>query len=163
MNTRPWLVLAVGNPSRGDDALGPLLVERLQAAGVEAAGDLELIVDHQLQVEHALDLRGRRAVLFVDAARPGHCGGAALTSIVADPADVPFSHMLRPHAVLRVAQLLDGAAPAAWLLAIEGISFGLGELPSAVALRHLDVAQVLALGWLDQRRQQATAAQGSAG
>jgi Ni,Fe-hydrogenase maturation factor len=29
----PLLVLAVGNPSRGDDALGPALAERLEAAG----------------------------------------------------------------------------------------------------------------------------------
>ena len=27
----PLLILAVGNPSRGDDALGPMLLERLQA------------------------------------------------------------------------------------------------------------------------------------
>ena len=33
----PLLVLAVGNPSRGDDALGPLLLERLQADGWDAA------------------------------------------------------------------------------------------------------------------------------
>ena len=36
-----WLVFAVGNPSRGDDALGPLLVERLErwsATAREAAG-----------------------------------------------------------------------------------------------------------------------------
>ena len=29
----PLLVLAVGNPSRGDDALGPLLLERLHGRG----------------------------------------------------------------------------------------------------------------------------------
>jgi Ni,Fe-hydrogenase maturation factor len=26
-----WLVFGVGNPSRGDDALGPLFIERLEA------------------------------------------------------------------------------------------------------------------------------------
>jgi hydrogenase maturation protease len=77
-----WLVLAVGNPSRGDDALGPALLERLRDAGVDAAGDVELLTDFQLQIEHALDLQGRQAVLFVDAARPGVADGAASTATV---------------------------------------------------------------------------------
>ena len=58
------LVIGIGNPSRGDDALGPLLVERLQALNL---ADLELLTDFQLQVEYALDLQARREVVFVDA------------------------------------------------------------------------------------------------
>jgi len=49
----PVLVLAVGNPSRGDDALGPLAAQRL--AALELSG-VEVLTDFQLQVEHALDL-----------------------------------------------------------------------------------------------------------
>ena len=66
----PLLVFGWGNPSRGDDALGPLLVEWLadQAQAQRAAGRLECLTDFQLQVEHALDLVGRERVLFVDAA-----------------------------------------------------------------------------------------------
>ena len=38
MSRRPrLLVLGIGNPSRGDDALGPLLVERVGAALAEGA------------------------------------------------------------------------------------------------------------------------------
>ena len=66
----PLLVLAWGNPSRGDDALGPLLAERLLAhAQVAGLVDrVEVLTDFQLQVEHALDLVGRERLLFVDAA-----------------------------------------------------------------------------------------------
>ena len=63
------VVFAIGNRSRGDDAIGPLLLERL-APWLEAesqAGGFELIDDYQLQIEHALDLVGRSRVLFVDA------------------------------------------------------------------------------------------------
>jgi len=70
----PLLVLAVGNPSRGDDALGPMLLEALHAEGIDGDGQVELLGDFQLQIEHVIDLRGRRAVLFVDAARPGAVG-----------------------------------------------------------------------------------------
>ena len=65
----PVVVFAVGNRSRGDDALGPLLLERL-AAVLDAEGRgsrFELIDDFQLQIEHALDLAGRRLALFIDA------------------------------------------------------------------------------------------------
>jgi hypothetical protein len=63
------LVIAVGNRSRGDDALGPLLLDRLERwrASGDRGADLELLEDFQLQIEHALDLAGRRLVLFVDA------------------------------------------------------------------------------------------------
>ena len=147
-----WLVLAVGNPSRGDDALGPALLERLRAAGVDAAGDVELLTDFQLQVEHALDLRQRRAVLFVDAARPGAAAGASLTAIHADAHVPPASHALRAQAVLHVARTTCGAAPPAWQLAIEGASFGLGEGLSEAAQRHLDRALALATDWLQRQR-----------
>ena len=58
---KPILVLAIGNPSRGDDALGPLLAERLmqwlqrRPASVQLA--VEIICEQQLMVEHVDDLR----------------------------------------------------------------------------------------------------------
>ena len=62
---KPILIFGYGNLSRGDDALGPLLLEH-----VEQHGDLsqiEILCDFQLQIEHALDLQNRALVLFVDA------------------------------------------------------------------------------------------------
>jgi len=69
--TRPrWLVFGVGNPSRGDDALGPLFIERLEAWSA-TAGDLPValatLTDFQWQIEHALDLVDIDVVIFVDA------------------------------------------------------------------------------------------------
>ena len=144
----PLLVLAVGNPSRGDDALGPLLLDRLRSEAGDGTHGVEWLDDFQLQVEHALDLRGRRAVLFVDAARPGTVGGVRLSRIGPEEGAGPLSHALRPQAVLGVACRLDGGAPPAWLLAIEGEGFGLGEPPSDRALHRLQVAQRSARGWL---------------
>ena len=145
------LVVAVGNPSRGDDALGPLLVERLREAGVEDGGGVELLTDFQLQVEHALDLAGRRAVLFVDAALPGHAGpdGVLLQRLQPDEAIPPASHALRPGAVLRVFRDVQGAEPPpAWVLAVEGESFELGAGLSQRAGARLDAAVVAAVAWL---------------
>jgi hydrogenase maturation protease len=148
----PWLVLAVGNPSRGDDALGPALLDRLHAQGMDGGGEVELLTDFQLQVEHALDLQGRRAVLFVDAARPGVARAATLTPIEPDDRLSAASHALRPQAVLHVARRVAADVPPAWLLAIEGGSFALGEGLSAGAERHLALAVDLAWGWLQAQR-----------
>ena len=70
------LVIAVGNPSRGDDAAGPLLAERLSSWLSDQAPSLQgtdphhvtVLCDQQLMVEHAYDLRDRDRVLFIDAA-----------------------------------------------------------------------------------------------
>jgi hydrogenase maturation protease len=150
----PLLVLGIGNPSRGDDALGPGLVDRLREQGVEQGGRVDLLTDFQLQVEHALDLCGRRAVLFVDAAHRGHAGpeGVEVRPLEPDAAIPPASHALRPGAVLRVFRDVQGTEPPpAWLLAIEGESFELGEALSEAARQRMDRALALALEWLESR------------
>ena len=63
--TRPLLVFGWGNRSRGDDALGPLCVERLRNA-LAPREDIEFLDDYQLMVEHVLDLGGRARALFID-------------------------------------------------------------------------------------------------
>lgn len=146
----PLLVLAWGNPSRGDDALGPLLAERLLAylQDTQATDRAEVLTDFQLQVEHALDLVGRKSILFVDAAldlgepftvrplQPARGGGIG-------------SHALAPEAVLQVYQDLHGQPPPpAMLLAIRASAFELGAAPSAEALADLDQAVAWACRWL---------------
>ena len=66
---QPVLVFGWGNPGRGDDALGPALIERLEAARPRHPewGGLTLLTDFQLQPEHALDLEGHARVILVDA------------------------------------------------------------------------------------------------
>ena len=58
------LIFTWGNPSRGDDALGPAIYDVLQP---EILHGVDLLTDFQLQIEHATDLEGRKRVLFVDA------------------------------------------------------------------------------------------------
>lgn len=144
--TAPLLVIAVGNRSRGDDALGPLLLDALRGQGHEG---VELLEEFQLQVEHALDLAGRAAVLFVDASRAPVPGGAALAPLVPQRGHPPASHSLAPAAVLGVfEQVQQAPAPPAWLLAIQGEAFGLGEGLSGSAARHLALALDHARRWI---------------
>lgn len=141
----PLLVLGWGNPSRGDDALGPLLVEQLaERAGAQfPAGRLECLTDFQLQIEHTLDMAGRERVLFVDAAL-GLSAPFEVRTLVAAPQAGFTTHALAPEALLKVyADLERAAPPPSTLLAIRAQRFELGEAPSAQALA--DLAQ--ALGW----------------
>ncbi len=130
------LIIGIGNPSRGDDALGPLLIERLEAL---PGADVELLTDFQLQVEYALDLQGRRQVVFVDASLDA-VAPFTFTPVVAE-ADASYSsHELSPGAVLHAHEKLYGEPPPAHVLAIRGETFELGEGLSAAAAAHLEAA-----------------------
>ena len=148
--TAPTLIFGWGNPSRGDDALGPLFVEHFTALAARHPewGAVDCLTDFQLQVEHALDLQGRRRVLFVDASldAPAPC---TLTRITA-ARDASFTtHAMSPQAVLRVfADIEDGEAPPCWLLAIRGEGFELGDGLSEAARQSLQAALQLAADWV---------------
>ena len=145
----PLLVFGWGNPSRGDDALGPLLVERLadQAQAQRAAGRLECLTDFQLQVEHALDLVGRERVLFVDAAI-GLQTPFAVRTVVPAPGAGFTTHALAPEALLQVYRDLERAEPPpCTLLAIRAHRFELGEAPGERALADLALALAWAMEW----------------
>ena len=141
MTPAPLLVFGVGNPSRGDDALGPMFVERVAAALERevARGDVELLTDFQLQIEHALDLTGRDRVVFVDAsvrATPPFDFAR-----VAPRRDTSVStHAMSPEALLETYRTVQGEPPESWVLAIRGERFELGEPLSARAQTHLDAA-----------------------
>lgn len=149
----PLLVFAWGNPSRGDDALGPLFVERLlDQCGVMPAGappsGVEVLTDFQLQVEHALDLAGRDRVLFVDASLG--CEAPFEVTVLQPSRDAGFTtHAMSPEAVMQVFRQLHGVdPPPCTLLAIRGEHFELGAPPSAAALAHLAPAVAWGRCWL---------------
>lgn len=138
----PYLIFAIGNESRGDDALGPLLLREL-ASWLIASGlsdQFELIEDFQLQIEHTLDMKDRQLVLFIDAGintpkpfdfyRAQECDTATL-----------YSHALSPETLLSVyAMLHEEAPPAAFILCIAGDHFELGENLSAQSTDRLATA-----------------------
>ena len=139
----PVAIFAVGNRSRGDDAVGPLLVERLRK-WLEAegrAGEFELFEAYQLQVENALDLEGRRLALFIDACRDA-TGPVAFGAVAAAGALSGHStHALSPGTVLGVYLRVTGeAAPPAFALGVRATEFDLGTAPSAAAMAAMAAA-----------------------
>ncbi|HET6720978.1 MAG TPA: hydrogenase maturation protease [Rhodocyclaceae bacterium] len=140
----PILFLGWGNPSRGDDALGPLLCERL--AQLLTRSDLAAIAartevqqDFQLQVEDASDIAGRELVVFIDASVAADAPFSFTP--VAPLADASVTtHALSPAAVVDVACKIFGATPLCYQMAVRGEVFELGEGLSAAAALHLEAA-----------------------
>ncbi|MGR9116618.1 MAG: hydrogenase maturation protease [Gammaproteobacteria bacterium] len=136
---KPILIFGYGNASRGDDALGPLLLDFIQER--LDLSQVEIQTDFQLQIEHALDLVGRHLVLFVDASVG--CPGAFEFVRLTPARDKSFStHAMSPTSVLQVYQDIEHATPPpSFLLSIKGDHFELGAPLSRPARIHLQQAK----------------------
>ncbi len=135
---KPILLFGYGNLSRGDDALGPLLLEYVEN-NIDL-NDIDLLTDFQLQIEHALDLENRQLVLFIDASVT--CNDAFDFSELRPAKDDSYTtHAMSPSAVLAVYQSIKNQLPPpCFLLGIQGERFELGEGLSTNAEKHLALA-----------------------
>jgi hydrogenase maturation protease len=135
--TAPVLLFGIGNPSRGDDAIGPLAIERLAALDLR---DTELLTDFQLQVEHALDMIGRREVVFIDAAASGPAP-FRFEPVTPAAQTGALSHTLAPDALLATYHRVSTVpCPAVYVLAVRGYDFALGAPLSDSADANLAAA-----------------------
>jgi len=127
------LVIGYGNPGRQDDGLGPAaaaLIEALGWPGVTAYDN------YQLNIEDAVDVAQSDVVWFVDAARTGP-SPYAIQELAPVPTLDFTSHLVRPEAILAMAQQYYGAAPRAFLLAIRGYAFEFLEALTPAASDNL--------------------------
>ena len=138
------LVLGYGNPARGDDGLGPALIEQLAAL---ALAGVETRVDYQLCVEYALELGDFKRVIFVDAAldvAPPYRHYTLPESVMPATLD---THNIAPEALVYLARTLFGASSEVSMLAIRGYQFEpFSESISAAAKQNL----IAALRYLTQ-------------
>ena len=134
------LLLAYGNPSRGDDALAPLLLEKIAPF---CDDNIELITDFQLQIEHVLDLKHRDLVLFIDAsiANQKAVEFVELKAIK----DVSYStHAMHPACVMQVYQDVEHKIPPpCFLLTMQAVEFELGSSLSSEAEQSLEQGLLL--------------------
>jgi hydrogenase maturation protease len=134
------LILACGNPSRGDDALGPCLIDRLSMAPTLDRSRILLLTDFQLQIEHILDLEACERVIFVDAASTGPAP-FVLVPVRSQPEIALSTHSLSPGTLLHLFRKVTGQAPPpARLLAIRGYGFDLGASLTDQARINLELA-----------------------
>ncbi len=137
------LIFTWGNPSRGDDAIGPQVYDMLCSRNLVG---VDMLTDFQLQIEHAVDLEKRERVLFVDASistKPPY----TLSRLWPDMDSSYTTHAMSPGALLAVfEQINHRQPPASFLLTIKGYDFGLGLPLSKRALGNTAEAVDLIVG-----------------
>lgn len=136
---KPILIFGYGNLSRGDDALGPLLLDYIQDHFDPSS--FEIQTDFQLQIEHALDMIGRSMVLFIDASVD--CSKAFDFTRLTPACDKSYTtHAMSPAAVLEVYRTIrTEMPPPSFLLSIKGEQFELGAALSPQAESNLERAK----------------------
>lgn len=148
------LIFACGNPSRGDDALGPALIEQmsslLKEQGIE--GQFELLSDFQFQIEHVLDMKQRDRVIFVDASVSVESPFSFEKLQLPPDRSLEMSyttHALHPNQLLPVYRhYFHEPPPPCYLLSIRGHAFELGMPLSNAAKEYLEQAIQFLLGFL---------------
>jgi hypothetical protein len=111
-----------------------------QGEGRGGDGLFELLEEFQLQVEHAMDMKDRRLVLFIDAGIETELPFSFYRAQVKD-APVLYSHALEPESLLKVyEQFYQEPPPATFILCIRGEAFELGEALSSEAAARLELA-----------------------
>ena len=145
---KPILIFGYGNLSRGDDALGPLLLDYIESHC--DLTEIELLTDFQLQIEHALDLEHRSLVLFVDASVA--CINAFNFSQLSAAKDKSYTtHAMSPAAVLAVyVSIKKQTPPPSFLLCIKAETMELGEGLSNAAENNLQQASLFIKPLLQQ-------------
>lgn len=128
------LVVGVGHPDRGDDAVGWLVAERLRSR-LSDRDDVEVV---QLTSDPAelLTLPAWDAaahVVLVDAVVTGAPPGTV--DVVGDEQPLPSprcsgTHDLGLAATLQIARSLDRLPRDLTIVGVEGARFGIGDLPS---------------------------------
>jgi len=150
-STPAILLFGYGNPGRGDDAVGPALIEAMQTylADSGRAADIECLTDMQLQIEHVTDLVDRDRILFIDAdmSCEEEC---ALRLLPSEKDDSYTTHAMNPGALIYTYQQVYGRpAPTAYVLSIRTYAFELGDDICEQARQHLSLAIEMAKAFCD--------------
>jgi len=134
------VVIAWGNESRGDDALGPAFLAAAEAVPDPSGVTTTFVADFQLQPEHAVDLDQCDLALFVDASRTATAPFAFRRVEPARTATFT-SHGVSPEVVLDAFVATFGRPPPpAFLLSIPAERFELGAAMGERASGCLDAA-----------------------
>lgn len=135
------LILAYGNPLRGDDGAAWHIAQALQDRPHDPA--IAIITVQQLTAELAEQISHVETVIFVDASANTIPGLVSLHRVQPAPS-VPttWTHVLNPRTLLALSCQLYGRTPArVFLLSVGGESFEFSEELSAPV--HLSISEAV--------------------
>jgi len=128
------LIIACGNPLRGDDGIAWRAAEQLRAF---SGRQTQIICVHQLLPELAEDVSHADVVVFLDASREGTPGDISCGPASNPAASWRFSHQMVPSHVLDLCGRLYGKRPKALLIKVHGADFSHKDSLSAIAAKAL--------------------------
>lgn len=124
------LVIAYGNPLRGDDGAAWSIANDLRRFVPDSVRILQL---HQLSPEAAEPASKADLVIFVDAAAHGSLDTVRCLPVVAKLQATRFWHHVGPEAVLGLCGKVYAAHPQGFLITVPGEQFDYGFTLSASA------------------------------
>lgn len=140
------LIIGYGSPIRGDDALGPLAADRLEARVLPEG--VTVLSRHILTAELVADLVEQDRVIFLDAAVDVAPGEVRCQRIEPDETGVStMAHFLDPRELLAWCATLYNRVPEAYLVTAGGVSF---EYASYTLTPVADVALDRMLDWVER-------------
>ncbi|NUQ82316.1 MAG: hydrogenase maturation protease [Bacteroidetes bacterium] len=130
------LILCIGNPLRGDDALGWVVSSHL-----DHLSDVSVIRAHQILPEHSLLASTVKQVILVDASvavAPGELSVSRLEP--GTSSHKAMGHEFNPDDFLAMIRLYSKQPPVLWQVSVGAVHFNLGQgLSEAVTQRLKDV------------------------
>ncbi len=128
------VIIAIGNPLRGDDGIAHLIVDRLAAR----PGGIAVRHVHQLTPEVAAEIAEFDRVIFVDA--DPAAAGVLIQPLSPCPSAAAFTHVARPSDVIALAERLYGFAGKALLCRVPAADMSAGTTLTGVALARAEIA-----------------------
>ncbi len=131
----PWTFIFVGNPSRGDDAIGPALFQQMEhwlnqqyaSQTNSPLNDIQLIDCFQLEPELCCDIENSTAFMIIDACTID--APYPWIEMLADSSQEAcvWTHAMSPSSLLVLfRKIYKRPAPTTYLLHIPGEKFDLG-------------------------------------
>ena len=131
------LIIGFGNPGRTDDGLGPALAEAVESWRKPSVA---ISVDYQLNIEHAAEISEADLVIFIDASTQAP-GPFDFYRLEPDRRKEFTTHAMVPETVLETCRTVYGKTPPAFVLAVRGEKFLLGEGLSSVGKQNMKEAE----------------------
>lgn len=131
------VVIGYGNSLRSDDGAGQKVADIIAAWKLP---HVKAIATHQLTPELVDILATVDLAIFVDAYPSSTTQNLQVHPLKLAQSSITTSHWCEPQLLLAIAQVLYGYHPQAYLVAIPGINFNLGEVLSPIAERGIQAA-----------------------
>ena len=123
IETKPVLIYGIGNPSRGDDALGICFIETLSRKRVRGA---RFECGYQVNAEDAFEVSQSSAVIFVDASMRAK-SPYTFTRLLPDNHIEYSTHAMEPASVLALSASLFSTLVPGFMLGLKGVAWDLGK------------------------------------